>query len=164
MDANSTSPTSAVSEGGNQSAPKPVDSILVDLAEWSGVGALFAADFRGQEQQLTELVAVCSEIDIQVKRLLGIPESVSLSLTDERRMKALLQAQGSDLPLTNDIFGIAITTFEQCLAALKGTNDRSALEKLGVTIVKLKGVLLKPGNKSPQPRKGNSTIPFNELK
>ncbi len=142
-----------------------VDQVaLAELREWGKLGLRFAEDFRGQEKQLEEVVAVCGEVDASVKRLLGIPESVSLGLVDERRMKSALREMGVEIPLTNDIIGAASQTFIKCLAALGDTNDSKSLEKMGINVIKLKGVLLEPGKMRQGDPTGNSTRTFNAYK
>lgn len=143
---------------------KPEDEALQDLAEWCNVGLEFARGFRGQEKQLDEVVAVCEEIDTRVKGQLGIPETTSLTLPDEKIMKGLLRDMGVDLPLTDDIIGVAADTFKECVTALGDRNDRKQLEEMGIVVIKLNGVLLEPDGTRRNMPNGKSTEPFNELK
>ncbi|MCX6733467.1 MAG: hypothetical protein NTX63_01510 [Candidatus Peregrinibacteria bacterium] len=137
---------------------------LAELEEWGKLGMQFARDFRGQEQQLNDVVAACTEVDATVKRQLGIPEDSPLVLTREREMKATLRANGIDLPLTDDILEVASQTFRQCLTALGDTNNKRALEKMGITVISLKGVILQPDRAKKNEPNGNSSRPFNEFK
>lgn len=137
---------------------------LAELEEWGKLGMQVARDFRGQEQQLNEVIAVCGEVDTIVKRQLGIHETTPLALTREREMKAVLRANGIVLPLTDDILEVASRTFRQCLMALGDTNDKRALEKMGITVISLKGVILQPDRAKDIAPNGKSSRPFNELK
>lgn len=137
---------------------------LAELEEWSRLGVQVARDFRGQEQQLNEVVAVCGEVDALVKQQLGIPEITPLALTREKEMKAALQAKGIHIPLTDDILDVAAQTFQQCLGTLGDVNDTKTLEQMGITVVELKGVILQPDRVDTTDSDGNSTRPFNELK
>lgn len=137
---------------------------LAELEEWSRLGVQVARDFRGQEQQLNEVVAVCGEVDALVKQQLGIPEITPLALTREKEMKAALQARGIHIPLTDDILDVAAQTFQQCLGTLGDVNDTKTLEQMGITVVELKGVILQPDRANALQANGNSTRPFNELK
>lgn len=137
---------------------------LAELEEWGKLGIQVAKDFRGQEQQLNDVIAVCGEVDATVKRELGIPDDAPLALTREREMKAALRANGVDLPLTDDILEVASQTFRQCLTALGDTNNKRALEKMGITVISLKGVILQPDRARATTPNGRSSRPFNELK